>query len=240
MNKKPFAVFDIDGTLIRWQLYHAVVDELAKADHISPATYDIIRKQRMAWKNRKHQESFKEYERAIVHAYEEALPTLDPETFDALAEKVAHKYRKQVYTYTRDLIKTLKQDDYILLAISGSHKELIDYVAPIYGFDDWVGSTYHRDEGVFTGEKYIAAHYKAEILRDLIKKHNLTREESYGVGDSFSDSAFLKLVDHPIAFNPNRELLDIAIKHNWKIVLERKNVVYELDNISTTPAVTII
>ncbi len=27
---QPFAVFDIDGTIIRWQLYHALADELAK------------------------------------------------------------------------------------------------------------------------------------------------------------------------------------------------------------------
>ena len=26
---RPFAVFDIDGTIIRWQLYHALADELA-------------------------------------------------------------------------------------------------------------------------------------------------------------------------------------------------------------------
>ena len=239
-EKSRFAVFDIDGTLIRWQLYHAVVDELAKTGHIPQATYDVIKKERLAWKNREHQESFKEYERAIVHAYEEALPTLSPEAFDELAEKVAHKYREQVYTYTRDLIKTLKRDGYILLAISGSHKELIEHVAPMYGFDDWVGSTYHRDEGAFTGQSYIAAHYKADILRDLIKKHKLTTEDSYGVGDSFSDSAFLELVEHPIVFNPNRELLNVAMKHNWRIVLERKNVVYQLDNISGTPGVTIL
>src|SRR3546814_11785501 len=29
-DMKKFAVFDIDGTLIRWQLYHAVVETVAK------------------------------------------------------------------------------------------------------------------------------------------------------------------------------------------------------------------
>jgi ornithine cyclodeaminase/alanine dehydrogenase-like protein (mu-crystallin family) len=35
MNKNRFAVFDIDGTLIRWQLYHAVVDlqALCRREH---------------------------------------------------------------------------------------------------------------------------------------------------------------------------------------------------------------
>ena len=39
MNK--FAVFDIDGTLIRWQLYHAIADELAKSGHIDAETYTV-------------------------------------------------------------------------------------------------------------------------------------------------------------------------------------------------------
>jgi phosphoserine phosphatase len=33
---------------------------------------------------------------------------------------------------------------------------------------------------------------------------------------------------HPIAFNPNKELFDHAREHGWNIVVERKNVVYEL------------
>ena len=33
---RPFAVFDIDGTLIRWQLYHSIADTLARLGHIEP------------------------------------------------------------------------------------------------------------------------------------------------------------------------------------------------------------
>ena len=35
-QSRPFAVFDIDGTLIRWQLYHAVADDMAKQNIINP------------------------------------------------------------------------------------------------------------------------------------------------------------------------------------------------------------
>jgi phosphoserine phosphatase len=31
---KRFAVFDLDGTLVRWQLYHALVDRLAKKGYL--------------------------------------------------------------------------------------------------------------------------------------------------------------------------------------------------------------
>ncbi len=234
MSQKKFAVFDIDGTLIRWQLYHAIVDELAKAGHIPKPVYKDVKQKRMAWKTRQHQNSFKEYEKTVVEAYENALPTIKPAVFDALAEQTAQTYTSQVYTYTRDLIAQLKSDGYVIIAISGSHKELLDHVAPQYGFDDWIGSTYHRDGEAFSGKKFIASFDKASSLKKLIDKHSLSLHDSYGVGDSKSDAAFLRLVDNPIAFNPDQMLLEIAKTENWTVILERKNVVYTITGLSTT------
>lgn len=39
----------------------------------------------------------------------------------------------------------------------------------------------------------------------------------------------LSVTERPIAFNPNAALYDEAQKHGWKIVLERKNMIYEMD-----------
>ena len=49
---RSFAVFDIDGTLIRWQLYHAVADALVKLGHVEPGAYEEIKVARMNWKTR--------------------------------------------------------------------------------------------------------------------------------------------------------------------------------------------
>ena len=40
--------------------------------------------------------------------------------FDEIVERVFEKYKDQVYRYTRDLIRELKSQDYLLFAISGS------------------------------------------------------------------------------------------------------------------------
>jgi HAD superfamily hydrolase (TIGR01490 family) len=228
-TKKPFAVFDIDGTLIRWQLYHAVVDRLAKKSLLGPNAHEIMHEARMVWKRREHPEAFRAYEKAIIKVYEEALPRLSTKTFDEVAEEVATEYKEQVYTYTRALVDTLRQKGYILLAISGSHQELLGHVAKQYGFDDWVGTTYHRKGNVFTGKKFVASLDKRKVLNELIKKHGLTKKNSVGVGDSKSDAAFLEMVEQPIAFNPDMELFAIAKKAGWKVVIERKNMVYELE-----------
>lgn len=225
---KKFAVFDIDGTLIRWQLYHAVVDALANKKLLGQKAKNTLHQARMVWKRREHPDAFRGYEKALIQVYEEALPRLTTEQFDTTVEEVAKEYKKQVYTYTRQLAKDLKAKDYTLLAISGSHEELVGHIARQYSFDYWVGTRYMRKDSKFTGEKFVASKDKKAVLEELVKEHRLSLKDSIGVGDSKSDVAFLKMVDQPIAFNPDRELFDIARKSRWKIVIERKNVVYEL------------
>lgn len=70
---------------------------------------------------------------------------------------------------------------------------------------------------------------KAKHLEALIHAHQLTLPGSIGVGDTISDAPFLKMVETAIAFNPDQKLLSEAKEHGWNIVVERKNVIYELE-----------
>ena len=224
-----FAVFDIDGTLIRWQLYHAVVDELGHQGYIDKKAYTDIKQARLIWKRREHQEAFKDYERQVVRSLDSAITGVEVNKFVKAVKSVFDEYKDQVYTYTRKLIKELKAKDYVLLAISGSPKEAVGLIAKHYGFDDFIGSTYHHKDGQFTGEKIVAACDKKSELNKLIAKHHLSLVGSVAVGDSESDIALLEMVDRPIAFNPTVQLYNAARKNGWQIVVERKNVVYELE-----------
>jgi len=226
---KRFAVFDIDGTLIRWQLYHAVVDELGHQGYIDKKAYADIKQARLIWKRREHQEAFLQYEKQIIESYDSAITAIGVKKFNEVVEQVFDEYKDQVYTYTRELIKELKAKDYVLLAISGSPKEAVGLIAKHYGFDDFIGSTYHHKDGQFTGKKIIAARDKKSELNKLIAKHHLSLTGSIAVGDSENDIALLEMVDRPIAFNPTVQLYNIARKNGWQIVVERKNVVYELE-----------
>lgn len=225
---KKFAVFDIDGTLIRWQLYHAVAEALAKQGLLDPKVHQTIREARMLWKKRTDSNSFKAYEKRLVEAYDGLITSLTPEQVEEAASAVYGEYKDQVYTYTRDLIAQLKAKDYCLLAISGSQIEIISKVATHWGFDDWVGSTYVQKNGRFTGAKVVASADKALVLKQLIKKYKLSYTGSIAVGDSASDIKMLEIVEIPIAFNPEQVLFECARKNSWQVVIERKNVVYEL------------
>jgi HAD superfamily hydrolase (TIGR01490 family) len=226
---RPFAVFDIDGTLIRWQLYHAIVDELAKLSYIPASDFDDVRKARMKWKQRAPEASFRTYEQELIRVYFANLKNLTTQQLDEAAEAAFQEYKDQVYTYTRDLIRRLKDEGYLIFAISGSHNEIIVKMAAHYGFDDAEGAHFLKKDGKFTGELVTSFHNKDVTLKKLVEKHGSTFSGSFAVGDSFSDSRMMALVTNPVAFNPDAELLEEARKKGWKIVLERKNVIYELE-----------
>ncbi|MDQ5972573.1 MAG: hypothetical protein QG553_732 [Patescibacteria group bacterium] len=226
---KKFAAFDIDGTLIRWQLYHAVVDRLAKQGKLGTTAAADLHNARMKWKRREHPDGFRAYEIALIEVFEASFDQLKASDFDIATQEVFDEYKHQTYVYTRDLIKALKEKGYILLAISGSQTELVKHIAEAYGFDDFVGSVYERSGDKFSGQKTVASHDKKEVLERLIEKHQLSFSDSWAVGDSTSDAVMLDMVTNPVAFNPDMALYKEARRQKWKIVVERKNVIYELE-----------
>ncbi|QQS19399.1 HAD family phosphatase [Candidatus Saccharibacteria bacterium] len=225
---RKFAVFDIDGTLIRWQLYHAVVHKLGKVGQLGPGDFEAINAARMEWKNRHDTEGFHIYENEVVERLKTALPHIDPAVYDQVAEEVFDEYKDQTFTYTRNLVTELKTKGYLLFAISGSPQEVIELLAKHHGFDDAISGTFERLNGQFTGKYATPIFNKKSALDSLIEKHGATYDESYAVGDSASDISLLEAVTHPIAFSPDQNLYRAAKKRNWPIIVERKNVVYEL------------
>ncbi|HEX5743850.1 MAG TPA: HAD family phosphatase [Candidatus Saccharimonadales bacterium] len=226
---RPFAVFDIDGTVIRWQLYHAVSDRLARDGLIDDESFERVRRTRMDWKRRTGEDSFQEYEMELVKVFDEALKGMSVAGFEKAAHEVFEEYKDQVYTYTRDLIHGLKRQGYLLFAISGSPDIIVKKMTEYYGFDDFAATTFPSEAGRFTGAKDLSVGKKPRLLQRLIDKHGTGPEGSLGVGDSEGDIDMLAMVERPIAFNPSKRLFNHAREQGWEIILERKNVVYELD-----------
>ena len=88
MSDRRFTVFDIDGTLVRWQFFHAVVHELGKTGVIEQAAHDRIREARMRWKQRQEPESFHDYESILVKTYYEALERINETDHTAAIDRV--------------------------------------------------------------------------------------------------------------------------------------------------------
>jgi HAD superfamily hydrolase (TIGR01490 family) len=224
---KKFAVFDIDGTLIRWQLYHAIVNRLAAKGVFGLEPSQQIKEARRRWKGRSL--PFSEYEKVLVQRFLAALPKLDPDDYHQVVDDIWREYHDQTYIFSRELIAELRADNYYLLIISGSPSEIIEKVADHYGFADFKACVFIRNkDGRFSGQLDTPVHDKSLALRQLVVKHGLAWKDSVAIGDSGSDIAVLEAVEKPIAFNPDEKLFKAARANAWPIVVERKDVVYQL------------
>lgn len=151
--------------------------------------------------------------------------------FVPLVRQTVSAHRRRVYRYTRDLVASLRRRGYYLLAVSHSPKYLVDDFARELGFDKIYGRVLELDPaGRFTGR---ALHLdvissKAKVLGRAIEKEGLTLAGSVGVGDTEADVGFLEMVERPICFNPNAALFRVAKRRGWKVVVERKDVVHEI------------
>jgi len=229
-DQRPYAVFDIDGTLVRWQLYHALCDILATKKLIKPSDYKTIIESRNMWRNRQAIGSFEQYENNLVKLMDRSLAGLDFDLFFKACQQVCDQHKTQVYAYTRNLIQELKDKGYLIFALSASPVELVANIAKYYGFNDFAGSKRTIINNKLTMDNHLLlGSNKTTKLIELINKHHALQENSIGVGDTMNDSQFLKYVQTPIAFNPNIELFNYAKTKGWKIVVERKNVIYNLE-----------
>ena len=227
MNKK-LAVFDIDGTLFRWQLFHELVAELGRHGLFPEKIVNTIEEKFFDWRALKA--TWADYEHEVVNAIQNHIVEIPPEKLSECAQLVIDRSGHKVYNYTSRLAINLKSQGYFLLALTGSQQEIAELFAKKHGFDACIGSLMKKDEtGKFTKEyeRFVIGN-KAQILRDFIAANNFDLKGSYAVGDSDSDSQMLAIVTNPIAFNPNESLLSDALANNWQVVIERKNIAYKM------------
>ncbi len=233
MNKKTkLAIFDIDGTLFRSSLVIQLILELVKTGVFPKKVLKIMETDYEAWLNRRG--SYENYIKKIIKIYYTSIRGCRKADIDNAVKKVLAVHKDRVYRFTRDLIKNLQRKGYYLLTISGSPTDIVEPFARYFGFKTSYGRIFEVKRGKFTGQvtnNVIMNHRKDQIVKDFLKRANLETdwENSYAVGDTETEIPLLELVGHPIAFNPNSTLARYAKKQGWQIVVERKDVVFQLE-----------
>lgn len=228
-NLRRVAVFDIDGTIFRSSLLIELVEALIHKGIFPQSATAHYQHAYADWLNR--QDSYDKYITGVVAALEHSIRGVSYDDFSRVAEHVANTHAERVYRYTRDLVKQLRRKAYFLLAISGSPKIILQPFCNRLGFHKTYGRIFDIDHGgCFTGNSVYEElmRDKAALFRRAIEKERLTLSGSVGVGDTEYDIPFLEMVETPICFNPNRKLYDYAKQRGWNIVVERKDVIYEL------------
>ena len=235
MKKRKVAIFDIDGTIFRSSLLIELVHALIEAGIFPNDSIEEFRREHELWLDRKG--DYESYIMAVVDTFQKYLIEVSFSDFNDISKKMVLEHKNRVYRYTRDLVLELKKADFFLLAISQSPKGVLDSFCNELGFDKVYGRFYELGpQDTFTGEivdLHLIAN-KANIVRRAVEKNNLTLQGSVGVGDTEGDIPFLELVERPICFNPNKKLYKWAIRNNAKIIVERKDVIYDISKSKDT------
>ena len=223
------AFFDIDGTVFRSSLLIELVEKLVDEGVFPESARKEYINEFTAWRDREG--SYEAYIDAVVKTFMNHIRGVHYGDMADHGREVVRAHNKRVYRYTRDLMRQLKAEGYYLIAISQSPKAILDEFCEEYGFDKVYGRIYElgpsdRFTGVVIEEHLIQN--KANIVNRVFDRHGFDRTDTYAVGDTEGDISMLEIVEHPICFNPNKALYEHANRQDWPIVLERKDVIYEL------------
>lgn len=227
---KKIAIFDIDGTIFRKNLHFELIDELVWLKVFPDSVRKDLIRLYTSWLN--HKGTYEDYRIALVNLYERHIKGCKVQDVKRASQIVTPFHKDRTYIFAEKLIRELRQKGYQIIAVSGSPIEIVEEFDKVHlNFDEVFGTVYESDEnGVYTGrEAFTPVRDKGHLVKQHVFANDLTFSDSYGIGDTESDAGFLELVDNPIAFNPNHNLKEIAINKNWRIVVEKKDVVYEIN-----------
>jgi HAD superfamily hydrolase (TIGR01490 family) len=228
MQEQKIAVFDIDGTIFRKNLAFELINELAWLKVFNKDVRNTLVSLYTRWLD--HKGTYEEYRKALVDLYSKNIKGCSKEQIMKASREVIPFYKDRSYIFAGQLLEKLRKEKYHIIAVSGSPLEIVEEYNKHLKFDAVFGSVYETDkDGIYTGETiFEPTLHKGHVVKQYVSENKLTLSGSYGIGDTESDAKFLEIVENPIAFNPNLNLKKIAEEKNWRIVVEKKDVIYEI------------
>ena len=104
---------------------------------------------------------------------------------------------------------------------TAASQEMAELMAIVLTFDGAVGSVAEVVDGHYTGRAggpFTYREGKAEAIRELAEREGIELAASWAYSDSESDLPMLRLVGHPVAVNPDKELARVAREEGWEIM----------------------
>ncbi len=211
------AIFDLDNTLIaddsdflwgQFLVNQGIVDK----DHYEQA-------------NSKFYEDYKQGRLDIVEFLDFSLAPLAKNDAEQLFQ-----WRKQfieevispiLLQPARDLVNKHREQGDTLLVITATNRFVTEPIVKLYGIDNLLATTPEFIDGQYTG-KFIGTPCfqsgKVTLLQEWLKESEETMENSWFYSDSHNDLALLKLVENPVAVDPDDTLRNYARQTNWPVI----------------------
>jgi HAD superfamily hydrolase (TIGR01490 family) len=124
------------------------------------------------------------------------------------------KPAQQLITKHRELGDTL-------MVITATNRFVTAPIVALYGIEHLLATTPEMINGRYTGQYTDVPCFqegKVQLLNAWLKSRPETMENSWFYSDSHNDLPLLKLVEHPVAVDPDEKLAAYAKEAHWPII----------------------
>ncbi|GAW84875.1 conserved hypothetical protein [Bathymodiolus platifrons methanotrophic gill symbiont] len=215
------AIFDLDNTLLAddsdylWGQF--LVDQgIVDADYYA----------------RENERFYQEYKQGQLDIIEFLKFSLKPLADNSIHD--LHQWRTQfieeiirpiLLQPAQELINKHKQKGDSLLVITATNRFVTEPIVNLYGIPHLLATTPELINNQYTGKVAGTPCFqegKVMRLQQWLKDTGHTLEDSWFYSDSHNDLPLLKLVDHPVAVNPDEQLKHYSEQTNWPIISLRE------------------
>jgi len=216
------AIFDLDNTLINGDSDHAWGEFLVERN--------IVDRQEYAHNNDKFYQDYKLGALDINAYLHFCLKVLAEHPLEQLLswreQFLEEKIRPMLLPKAKTLIEEHRKEGDTLLIITATNRFVTEPIAQLHGIDNLLASDAEKRDGRYTGKPTgIPCYQDGKItLNQWLKQQELNFDQSVFYSDSHNDLPLLKLVEKPVAVDPDPQLLEYASKQGWSIRSLRNSV----------------
>jgi HAD superfamily hydrolase (TIGR01490 family) len=211
------AIFDLDNTLIADDSDYLWGQFLVDRGIVDKSYYEDA--------NAKFYEDYKQGTLDIVEFLRFSLKPLadsEPEQlYQWRAQFIEQVIKPLMLEPAQQLIDKHKDRGDTLLVITATNRFVTEPIVRLYGIENLLATAPEFIDGRYTGGFNGIPCFqegKVKLLEAWLKDSTETMQDSWFYSDSHNDLPLLKLVDHPVAVNPDEKLAEFAEAANWPII----------------------
>lgn len=211
------AIFDLDHTLLSGDSDHAWGQYLVDRGLVDPAIHQ-----------QRNDHFYEQYKSGTldIHEYLEFAmrPLTQYDTEQMLAERerfLIERIDPLITQHARDLIEKHRAAGDVLLIITATNGFVTYPIAARLDIEHIIAPHPEVVDGRYTGKTVGIPSFqggKVTRLNDWIAEHQHSLEGSYFYSDSHNDLPLLRIVDHPVAVDPDDTLKGAAEAAGWPII----------------------
>lgn len=211
------ALFDLDNTLLSDDSDYLWGQFLVEQKLVDKDYYET--------ENKRFLELYKQGKLDIYEFAAFAYKPLTEHSLDTLnklhLQFMQEKIHPIITSKARELVETHREQGDTLVIITATNAFVTGPIAKEFGIEHLIATIPENINGHFTGKIAGVPCFqegKVTRLKEWMIEHNIQQDDCTFYSDSNNDLPLLKLVNKPVAVDPDEKLARYARENNWPII----------------------